>query len=78
MFPQVLSVVFELAMGSKSRWGAYMAALPGADDLHCPVLWSDDQLRFLAGTGVLTVMDKPEDDQEEVRAGDWTDGLRGV
>lgn len=65
---QVLAVVFEIARGAKSRWAPYLAALPAADELHCPVLWSDKQLAWLAGTGVATVMNRPEDDTEEVRA----------
>lgn len=38
-----LRVLQELSAGADSPWAPYMAMLPGPDDLHVPLLWSDEE-----------------------------------
>ena len=45
----VVAVMYERALGPRSRWGPYLDFLPPAMD-HLPVYWQAEELRELAGT----------------------------
>ena len=47
---QLMAVAYERSMGADSRWAVFFSVLPEAEDL--PLVWSDEALSLLAGTGV--------------------------
>jgi hypothetical protein len=46
----VLAIATEQRLGNRSAWAPYLAALPSAEQLHVPCLWSASELSLLAGT----------------------------
>ena len=45
-----LALAYERALGKASRWSAYLETVPLYEPL--PLLWSDEELRSLRGTGL--------------------------
>mmetsp|Transcript_22188 Transcript_22188/g.61573 ORF Transcript_22188/g.61573 Transcript_22188/m.61573 type:complete len:516 (+) Transcript_22188:104-1651(+) len=62
----VLAVMAEQALGTRSKWACYLAALPPPQELHCPILWSKDELALLQGSSLLKNLLTPEDDAQEL------------
>ncbi len=61
-----MALLAEQATGARSKWAAYLAALPPPEALNCPVLWTEDEFSALRETSVHKMMIQPNDDAQEV------------